>query len=177
MALLRMLPWALCAAMVLFSAATYSSLPEAIPQHFDVAGKVTATTPRSPASWAALPIIAVATQTLLSVLSASLVRKPHLFNFPDKDRFLRLPAEYQAPVIERMREVLDAVGIVTAIVFGAVQFMIWRTAMGTPPGGFSIALMVGPILATPGLLVLGSRVTYAVDEAEKRWKANERNRA
>lgn len=177
MPMLRVLPWALCAALALFSFATYGSLPESIPQHFDAAGNVTSATARSPWSWAAIPIIAVVTQLALAALSAALVRRPHLFNFPEKERFLKIPAAYQGPVINRMREMLDLASAFMVLVFAVVQFMIWRAALGHSTEGLSIGLVVGPIMVTPGLLIMISRVNGAVDEAERLWKANDREKS
>ena len=175
MPILRVLPWGLCGALVLFSVATYVTLPEMIPQHFDAAGNITAMTERSWGSWAAIPIIAVVTLVFLAGLSAAITRKPQLFNFPEKERFLRIPEAHRGPVIDRMREMLDVAASVTVLVFSLVQFMIWRTALGNPAGGLSIGLVVLPLVAAPGLLVMLSRINGAVDEAEQRWQASERS--
>ena len=174
MPLLRMLPWALWAALALFSAATYANLPDVIPNHFDAAGRVTSTTPRSWLSWSALPLIALATQAGLAWVSASLPRHPHWFNFPEKERFLRIPATYRAPVLDRMRQTLDAAAAFTVFVFTVVQVMVWRAALGHSPGALSLGLIIGTVMFVPGLLILTSRVNRAVDEADKRWTASER---
>ncbi|WKW13211.1 DUF1648 domain-containing protein [Pseudogemmatithrix spongiicola] len=175
MPMLRVLPWALCAALALFSFATYGSLPESIPQHFDAAGNITSSTPRSPWSWAMVPIVAFATQALLAGLGALLPRQPELFNFSAKERFLRLPAEYRGPVVERMRELLDVTSAFTVLVFGIVQFMIWRAAFGHSADGLVIGLIVVSVLFTPGIFLLTGRVNTAVDEAEQRWNASQRH--
>lgn len=173
MPVLRMLPWALWGALALFSVGTYTTLPEMIPQHFDAAGNVTATMPRSPWSWAMLPIIALVAHLFVAGTSALLPRKPHLFNFSDKERFLRIPEAYRGPVIQRMREMLDVTAAFMMLVFGAVQVMVWRSALGHPSDGMSLGLIVVTVMTTPALLFLVSRVNTAVDEAEKRWKAAE----
>lgn len=177
MPILRILPWALCAALALFSVATYGSLPESIPQHFDAAGNVTSSAPKSAWSWAIVPIIAVASQALLAGLGSLLPRQPELFNFSAKERFLKLPAEYRRPVIERMRELLDVTSAFTVVVFGIVQFMIWRAALGHSADGLVIGMIIVTILFTPGVFMLSSRVNNAVDEAEQRWQANERGQS
>lgn len=173
MPVVRLLPWALCAALALFSVATYSTLPELIPQHFDSAGNITSSTGKSPWSWAMVPIIAVATQALLAGLGSLLPRQPELFNFSEKERFLKLPEEYRGPVIERMREILDVTSAFTVVVFGIVQFMIWRAALGTPANGLVVWLIVVSVLFAPGVFMLSSRVNTAVDEAERRWRARQ----
>lgn len=171
--MLRMLPWALWGALALFSVATYANLPEMIPKHFDAAGNVTSMMRRSPWSWGIIPLIALVTQAGIAWTSVVLPKKPHLFNFNEKERFLRIPVTYHGPVIERMREMLDITGAFTVLVFATVQVMIWRSALGHPPGGMSLGLIIGTVLFTPGILILVSRVNTAVDEAEKRWKAAE----
>ncbi|HRN52056.1 MAG TPA: DUF1648 domain-containing protein [Gemmatimonadaceae bacterium] len=173
MPVLRALPWALWAALALFSVATYTTLPEMIPRHFDAAGNPTAMMQRSPWSWAMIPIIALVTQVGIAWTAAVLPRKPHLFNFSDKERFLRIPAAYQGPVIEKMREMLDITGAFTVLVFATVQVMVWRSAMGHAADGMSLGLILVTVMFTPAILILISRVNTAVEEAEKRWKSAE----
>lgn len=174
MPVLRLLPWAMIAALVVFSAATYADLPAEIPRHFDAAGKVTSITPTSLVSWMMVPLIALVTQAGLAWVSALLPRHPQWFNFPEKERFLKIPAAYHAPVLARMQEVLHVTGTFTVLVFTLVQVMIWRSALGHAPGDLSLGLIVGSVMFTPGILIMTSRVNNAVDEAEKRWKAHER---
>lgn len=171
MPLLRILPWATWFALALFSVATYSTLPELIPKHLDAAGNVTSTLPRAPWSWGLVPLVALVMLIALNWISSQLERRPQYFNFPEKERFLRIPHEYRGPVIERMREMLTITSSVMVLVFAAVQVMMWRTAMGHSAKGLSLALMVGVVMSTPALLVLVSRVNNAVDVAERRWKA------
>lgn len=173
MPVLRMLPWALWGALALFSVATYANLPEMIPRHFDAAGNPTAMMPRSPWSWAMIPLIALVTQAGIAWTSSVLPKKPHLFNFSDKERFLRIPSAYRGPVIARMREMLDVTGAFTVLVFATVQVMVWRSALGHPPGGISLGLIIGTVLFTPFVFILLSRANAAVDEAERRWKSAE----
>lgn len=174
MPLLRVVPWAMWGALAIFSVATYSSLPSEIAQHFNAAGEVTSTTPKSLLSWLMVPGIALLTMAGLSWLSSLLERQPGLFNFPEKERFLKIPAAYRGPVIVRMRETLDVTNIFVALVFCVVQLMIWRAGLGDSASGYSIGLIVGTVLFTPLVLLMTSRVNSAVDEAEKRWKASER---
>lgn len=91
MPLLRVVPWAMWGALAIFSVATYSSLPSEIAQHFNAAGEVTSTTPKSLLSWLMVPGIALLTMAGLSWLSSLLERQPGLFNFPEKERFLKIP--------------------------------------------------------------------------------------
>ena len=174
MPLLRVLPWAIWAAVLLFSVATYTDMPAEIPQRFNAAGDVTKSMPKSLLNWMMVPGIALLTMAGLSWLSALLPKKPELFNFPEKERFLKIPEAYRGPVIERMRETLDVTNVFVVLVFGIVQVMLWRAGLGNAPGGLSVGLSVATILFTPLVFLMTSRVNRAVDEAEKRWKASER---
>lgn len=173
--LLRALPWLLWVTLVLFSVATYSTLPDQIPQHLNAAGEVTRTMPRTFWSWLLLPAIAGATLGLVSWSGTFIARRPQYFNFPEKERFLKIPAAFHGPVLVRMRETLDVTGVFLIVVMGYVQFMMWRSAQGANVQGMSLALLVGTILFAPGILILTSRVNTAVDEAEKRWKESTRH--
>lgn len=175
MLLFRALPWLMWVTLVLFSVATYSTLPDQIPQHLNAAGEVTRTMQRSFWSWLLLPGIAGLTLGLVSWSGAFVARKPQYFNFPEKERFLKIPAEFHGPVLVRMRETLDVTGIFLILVMGYVQFMMWRSAQGTNVQGMSIGLIVGTVMFTPAILILTSRVNTAVDEAEQRWKSAERH--
>lgn len=176
MPLLRLLPWLLWVTLVLFSVATYSTLPEQIPQHLNAAGEVTRTMQRSIGSWLLLPGIAGLTLGLLSWCAVLVARQPKYFNFPDKERFLKIPAEFHAPVTTRMRETLDVTGVFLILVMGYVQVMMWRSAQGANVKGMSLGLLIATIFFAPGILILTSRVSTAVDDAERRWKASERTR-
>lgn len=173
MPLLRALPWVLWLALVLFSVATYTNLPEQIPQRFDASGEVTKVMSKSLVTWFLLPAIAGAVQLLLSWMGTWASRKPELFNFPEKERFLKIPPAYRGPVIERLREMVDITGAFTMLVMAYVQVMIWRAALGQSPGGMSVGLIVVTVLFTPFVFILLSRANAAVDEAERRWKSAE----
>jgi uncharacterized membrane protein len=175
MPLLRLLPWLLWVTLVLFSVATYASLPERIPQHLNAAGEVTRTMQRTVWSWLLLPAIAGATLGFVTWCGAFVARRPEYFNFPEKERFLKIPSEFHGPVLERMRETLDVTGVFLIVVMAYVQFMMWRSAQGTNVQGMSLGLLVGTIMFTPGILILTSRVNTAVDDAERRWKDAERH--
>jgi uncharacterized membrane protein len=174
MPLLRMLPWALWAALLLFSVATYEDLPAAIPRHLNASGAVTATTTKSLLSWLMVPGIGLLMLAFISGLAALLPKKPQLFNFPEKERFLTIPEAYRGPVIARMRETLDVTNVFMVLVFGIVQIMMWRVSRGDSAQGYSLGLIIGTILFTPGIFLLTARVNRAVDEAEQRWKASGR---
>jgi len=108
--------------------------------------------------------------TIFLVISALLRSRPHLFNFPEKDRFLRLPSEYQQPVIAEMRVMLEAASLSTVLTTFVIQLGIWRRSTGESQGLIA-ALPHFAFLLGPAILVLLLRVTSALEREEKRWKA------
>ena len=168
---LRLLPWALCLALVLFTAATYSTLPAAIPQHLNAAGEVTRTLPTSWFTWMLLPLIAVVIQGLMTGATLLLPKRPDLFNFPEKERFLKLPPEYRGDVIPRMQQTMDALGALTVLVLFGVQVMLWRVALGHSPSNVFPILILCTVVFLPAALVLTARVNTATEEAHKKWVA------
>ncbi len=171
MMVLRLLPWALCLALVFFSVATYSSLPAAIPQHLNTAGEVTRTAATTWVSWMLLPLVAVAIQGLMTGLTLLLPKRPDLFNFPEKERFLKLPLEYRGDVIPRMQQTMDALGALTVLVLFGVQVMLWRVALGHSPSNVFPILILCTVVFLPAALVLTARVSSATEEAHKKWSA------
>lgn len=156
--------------LVAFAGAVYDALPDRIPSHFDFSGAATTFRARTVWSWFDLPLIGVACWALLAGVSRALPSHPHLFNFPEKERFLKLPREYHAPVVAQMQAMLDLVALSTALLFLGIQVMAWRVAMGGESGAFGylplVALLVVPLVP----LVWLPRLNRAVEEQERRWK-------
>lgn len=169
--LLRILPWAIWAAMLVFSVATYADLPAEIPQHLNAAGEIARSVERTWMSWMLLPMIAAATQALLTWLTLLLPSKPDLFSFPEKERFLKLPRAYQGDAIVWMQVTMDILASGTMLLLFAVQVILWRTALGHPSKNTLPFLMVGTIVFIPLALILTSRVNAAVETAERKWRA------
>lgn len=169
--IVRALNLALVLVSIVFAAATYGALPEAIPMHIGLDGTPSNISERSLLGWFALPLINVASVGLLMWLGAMLPSHPGWFNFPEKERFLALPREYQAPVIEEMRLTLDVTLLGMLATLLIVQVLLWRTAMGHQPGLLALAPFLG-VLLTPVLLIFVSRVTVATEREGKRWAAN-----
>ncbi len=167
---LKFVSWALMAGLLAFAAATYAGLPDAVPVHLDAGGNADRFEAKSPLSWFTLSGIALLTFGLMEGIAAVLPRKPQLFNFPDKNRFLALPPEFQAPVIEEMRAVIQVSNIGVLLTLWVVQVLLWRVAMGTEAGALAWLPFLG-FLVTPVVLALVSRVTDATEREEKRWKA------
>jgi uncharacterized membrane protein len=168
----RILPWVLLLMLLVFTGATYGdvSLTE-LPQRINAAGRVTDTMPKTLVNWFLLPGIAVLTQLGLTVITVLLPRRPELFNFPEKDRFLRLPPSYRAPVIREMQLTLDVTGTVTTLMLCVVQFVLWRAAIGASGSANGPWIAVAAIFVGPAILLMVTRVTSATEAAEKQWKA------
>jgi uncharacterized membrane protein len=170
MRLMRFVSWGLMLALVAHAVATYGTLPEQVPTHLDLSGKPDRFSERSVLSWFALPTIALLLLILFEVLTRMMPSRPHLINIPDKERFLALPRRWQAPVIAEVILFMDVTAAGVVAVFGLVQWQLARIATGSASGGTGLSLIV-PMFLSVGLLLLVSRVTTAVESAEKAWKA------
>ena len=166
----RLLPWLFVGIHLLFAAGVYPTLPPRIPTHLDFNGVVTATSATSWWSWFALPMVSVATTGLVAGIAAYLPRNPSLFNFPDKARFLALPPEYQPPVVAVMRTTLDLTASGVAITMGLVQLLLWRAAFGAVSHSAPVLLLLLTLLLGPGILLSVTRLSAAVDAAERRLR-------
>lgn len=128
--------------------------------------------PTTLGGWLLLPMIAGAMQLLLSWVSIWLLpRRPDLFNVPDKDRLMKLPPSYRRSVVPSMQMTLDAIAVCTMAVMVTVQLMLWRAALGERMQGWTAGPIVGTVTITPLALWLTSKVSTAIEDAERRWKA------
>jgi uncharacterized membrane protein len=171
---IRLIPWLLLLALVAFSALTYDTLPEQIPQHLDFSGDVTRAAAKSPQRWAMLPLIAAVTLALVQAISHVLPRNPALFNFPGKHKLLALPAAYQAPVVAKLQDFLAITSIVTVLVMCGAQWLLWRAALGHSTSGASMLVLVFPVVLLAALLLHLSAIVSATDAAHDAWKTSAR---
>lgn len=174
--LLRILPWTIVAVHLLFAIAIYPSLGPTVATHLDFAGQVTRTRPTTWLEWFGLPLIGVATLALLQGIGALLPTRPHLFNFAEKERFLRIPRAHHGPVIALMRATLDCTGGIVTVIFLLVQVMLWRAGDGEAPAAMHIVILLLSVGTLPMILVVTSKIDAAVEEAERRWKADDAHR-
>ncbi len=170
--LLHILPWAILAVHLLFAIAIYPSLGPYVPTHLDFAGKVTRMRSTSWLEWFGLPMIGVATLALLQGIGALLPKHPQLFNFAEKERFLRIPRAYHGPVIALMRATLDCTGVIVTVIFLLVHVMLWRAGDGEAPAAMHIVILLLSVGTLPMILLVTSKINAAVEEAERRWKAD-----
>lgn len=151
----RLLNAILLAALVAGSAWAYPRLPSRIPMHFDLAGQPDRWEARSVTSWFLLPAIACGMALMLYAMSALGTRTPHLWNLPEKRRFLALHPRDQAPVIARMQRFIGLVGVMITALFGAIQAGIYHASLGD--GGALPVWITASIVAT----VLGIGIAAA----------------
>lgn len=94
--------------LFVFSLATYASMPERIPIHFDALGRPDGWLDKSWWNWLALPLFALGL-TVVMLLCTRLVdlarHHPTWLNMPHKKKFLALPERAQAPVWRAMKAI------------------------------------------------------------------------
>lgn len=119
--------------------------------------------------WMLLPLTALGIMVMNYRLAALLPRRPGLFNHPDKDTFLALPAATQAPVIARMRTLLYGLSALLTAVFGLLQWTRYRTAHGADPELYvALMLLLGVVSAPIALAVWLPPISRKVREQARR---------
>ncbi|HYW11048.1 MAG TPA: DUF1648 domain-containing protein [Longimicrobium sp.] len=147
----RLLNAILILALFAGSAWAYPHLPERIPVHFGFSGQPDAWAGRSIASWFLLPAITAALALMMHAMAAAGASSPHLWNLPEKRRFLALPRTEQAPIIARMQRFIALIAVVATLLLGAIQAGIYRASTGNSQG--LPAWVLGWIFAS--VLVIG----------------------
>jgi uncharacterized membrane protein len=173
MPILRVLPFGVLTLMFAFAFATWGGLPPEIPTHFGFDGSVNDVTTTSVQVWFGLPFLTLGVHLMMLTLTGSLPRRPELFNFPDKARFLRLPAAYQGPVITIMQWMLDLTSLLVVLLMATGQVTIWLGATGGDASVGTTALLVLTVAFVPLIAIPLRRLTRAVDAAERRWRDDE----
>lgn len=143
----------LLGALVLGSLAAWPELPASIPAHLGLGGEPTRWTERSLAAWFGLPALAVAMTLLIYGVAWLLPGRPRFLNIPDKQRFLALPPERQAPVLRLVQTSLYWVNAYSLTLQGLVQLSLYRAAHGEADRMFMLFLLLFA-LAVPPLIVL-----------------------
>jgi uncharacterized membrane protein len=133
---------ALLLALLIYSAATWPSLPERIPEHFNVAGTPDRWADRSLVSWFAVPFIAIVLSVAIIALARVIPRKPSMLNLPDKKRLLALPPEAQAPVFAAVQNLLYWLAAFVAAEFLAIQLGRYLTAVNSSTAHTYIILVI-----------------------------------
>lgn len=165
----RFLNIGLVLACIAYAAATYGALPARVPMHFKLDGTADRYADKSLVSWFALPAIMLALFVLFEVLTRVMRTRPELLNVPDKERFVRLPARFREPVDAVIATMMDSAALSVVLVMGLVQWHTTQVAYGQP-GAPAVLLALAPFPITLVVLLQVSRITNAIDEADRRWK-------
>jgi hypothetical protein len=154
---MRLVHWInllLLAAVVGGSVWAWPHLPARIPAHLGADGEVTRWTGRTAWSWFLLPLVTLATVALNYGIAALLPGRPHLMNLPDRKRFLALPPERRAPVIARMQDFLYGFSAPLIVLMGAIQWTMYRAAVGTDGAADVLVVLLASFLLTPLVLAV-----------------------
>jgi uncharacterized membrane protein len=167
---LRLVAWGIVVAMFVVAALTFAGAGERVAVHANAAGTVDRWAPKSLVSVFLLPAGAAVVVALLALVGAQSARRPELLNIPDKDKLVRLPARYRAPVLVRVLEMMDAAAVVVALTFGLIQWEFTRVA-ASDGSRVNVLVLIAPMFLTVGLLLFVSRITTALEEADRAWRA------
>ena len=173
---LRVSPWIFVFASAVVAFVTWDLLPDQISMKVDLHGNPTRLRDKVLWSWFGLPLLAFATVGLLSGLRTLMPRYPELFNHPEKERFLRLPNAYREPVFAALGSILDVTSLLVALTVLEVQVLLFRAGTGHPITWAMPIILITALAMAPVVLLMLSRVSAAVDLAERDWIAAGRPR-
>jgi hypothetical protein len=126
----------------------HASQPAVVPSHFDLSGAPDGWVAKSWGNTLAVPLVGLCLTALLyaSAQLAGWVRKhPELLNMPDKQAFLALPPEAQAPIWRGMKAMIYWLAVPQSLLFLAL------VALGPTEDG---RLRVWPIWLLTGVLTV-----------------------
>jgi uncharacterized membrane protein len=139
------------------SVLAWPALPDRIPIHFGVSGEPDVWVARTWLSWLALPTIALGMFALLHGVGRLSANRPHLWNVPEKQKFLKLSEHERAPIVELLLRYLSGFTLGLTAFFCLIQLCIFQVATGQAqrlPWFFSaglILMLVGVIIGALGL--------------------------
>lgn len=145
------------AGLLIGSLIAWPSLPEQIPARFALDGTVTHWTETSILSWSLMPALAVFNTLLLYGVGRLASRNARYVNMPGKDDLLKLPPERQRPVLERVRQGVEALSLPITLTFCIIQYTEYRAAFGDrdPLAMVAVLVLSGvvPIFLAIGLIL------------------------
>lgn len=106
----------------------YPQLPDRVAIHFNARGEADAWSDNPFFAWFGIPAIATVTVLLLIGIGKLSAKTPHMWNVPEKKRFLALTPEARAPIIEELSGVMDFASLYTIAVCMVVQLGIYENA-------------------------------------------------
>lgn len=90
--------------------------------HLNAAGEATGFVAKTYWVWFGLPLIALGTHLLLFWLGRLIPSRPHLLSHPEKERLVRLPPAWRAPVMVEVRGLLDLTSAAVLVTMLIVQW-------------------------------------------------------
>ena len=128
----------------------YGRLPDRIPTHFGPSG--------APNAWAAKGILSVfglliAGAALLLVMALVSRLGAKWYNFPGKERVLKLAPAQQAYVIAPAQELIAWVGAAIAVAFSIGSRQIWAVALGERQGTWEWVMLLPGVVGVVGAIL------------------------
>lgn len=142
----------------------YAKLPAEYATHFNIRGEPDAWS-TGPAAWFGLPALATATILLLIGIGKLAQRTPHLWNLPEKKRFLALTPDQRAPIMPVLAGMMDVAGLYSLLVFIVCQWAIYQSAInarGSLGLTFHTVVWGGVIVLLIYILRLNKRVKQMI---------------
>ena len=146
--------WAFCIVL-------YGRLPGRIAVHFNMRGQADGWSDAPHLMWFALPLIITLTIGLLAGVGKLSAANPHLWNVPEKKRFLALTAEQRAPILQALMSILDLAAIYTIAVAWVVQWSIYANASKSHaimPVSFHVVTWGGLVLLVAYAITMNRRI-------------------
>jgi uncharacterized membrane protein len=103
----------------------YQELPDKIPTHFNFEGKIDKWSQKTPVNFYALPLI----QTFIFLMLWFFSNFPKLFNFPQKERVLKLSQSSREIIYEVLKEFMMIISLVINIMFFYILRAIYFSAL------------------------------------------------
>ncbi|MGH7468105.1 MAG: DUF1648 domain-containing protein [Longimicrobiales bacterium] len=145
------------------SVLAWPALPGRIPIHFGLSGAPDVWVARTWLSWLLLPLLAAGVFALVYGIGVRSARRPHLWNLPEKARFLKMSAAEQAPIIALLLRYLSGVTLTMISFLGLTQLCIFLVATGYThrlPWFFSAGL----VLTMGGIVISALRLRGRIRE-------------
>jgi uncharacterized membrane protein len=133
-------------------------LPGRVPSHFDGSGKVDAW--GGPSILWLLPGLCVVLVSVIHAMSRLVIGRPNLWIGADRDLFEQLSSIDRREAIERMRCIPGSTSIGIAIMFMAIQSVVYWTAASNATGRpYILPIVVAVGLVVTGLLAIGTQMS------------------